>query len=204
MKLVWKWFLQGIALVAPIALTIALLLWLGSWSEKTFGSMIKAVLPPSWYFEGLGLISGIVLILGIGLAANLFLVRRLVGLVESVLERIPLVTSLFQAFKDVARLFSQDPDRQLGQVVAVDLGGMRLVGFVMQKEALLPGEFDDPEPRVAVYLAMSYQIGGFTVHVPRSRITPLDVPADRAMRAVLTGGALQDPEPEQDSPAEQR
>ena len=191
MKLVWKWFLQGIALVAPIALTIALLLWLGSWSEKTFGSMIKAVLPPSWYFDGLGLISGIVVILGIGLAANLFLVRRLVDLVESILERIPLVTSLFQAFKDVARLFSQDPDRQLGQVVAVDLGGMRLVGFVMQKEALLPGEFDDTEPRVAVYLAMSYQIGGFTVHVPRSRITPLDVPADRAMRAVLTGGALQ-------------
>ena len=204
MKLVWKWFLQGIALVAPIALTIALLLWLGSWSEKTFGSMIKAVLPPSWYFDGLGLISGIVVILGIGLAANLFLVRRLVDLVESILERIPLVTSLFQAFKDVARLFSQDPDRQLGQVVAVDLGGMRLVGFVMQKEALLPGEFDDPEPRVAVYLAMSYQIGGFTVHVPRSRITPLDVPADRAMRAVLTGGSLQDPEPEQGPPAEER
>jgi len=204
MKLVWKWFLQGIALVAPIALTIALLLWLGSWSEKTFGSMIKAVLPSNWYFEGLGLISGILLILGIGLAANLFLVRRLVGLVESILERIPLVTSLFQAFKDVARLFSQDPDRQLGQVVAVDLGGMRLVGFVMQKEALLPGEFDDHEPRVAVYLAMSYQIGGFTVHVPRSRITPLDVPADRAMRAVLTGGALQDPEPEQGPPAEER
>jgi uncharacterized membrane protein len=204
MKLVWKWFLQGIALVAPIALTIALLLWLGSWSEKTFGSMIKAVLPPSWYFDGLGLISGIVVILGIGLAANLFLVRRLVDLVESILERIPLVTSLFQAFKDVARLFSQDPDRQLGQVVAVDLGGMRLVGFVMQKEALLPGEFDDTEPRVAVYLAMSYQIGGFTVHVPRSRITPLDVPADRAMRAVLTGGALQDPEPEQGPPAEER
>ena len=204
MKLVWKWFLQGIALVAPIALTIALLLWLGSWSEKTFGSMIKAVLPPNWYFEGLGLISGILLILGTGLTANLFLVRRLVGLVESILERIPLVTSLFQAFKDVARLFSQDPDRQLGQVVAVDLGGMRLVGFVMQKEALLPGEFDDTEPRVAVYLAMSYQIGGFTVHVPRSRITPLDVPADRAMRAVLTGGALQDPEPERGPPAGER
>jgi uncharacterized membrane protein len=201
MKLVWKWFLQGIALVAPIALTIALLLWLGSWTEKTFGGMIRALLPPGWYFEGLGLLSGIVLILGIGLAANLFLVRRLVSLVESVLERIPLVTSLFQAFKDVARLFSQDPDRQLGQVVAVDIGDMRLVGFVMQQEALLPGEFDEQETRVAVYLAMSYQIGGFTVHVPRSRITPLDVPADRAMRAVLTGGSLLDPEPDPQTPA---
>ncbi len=188
---VWKWFLQGIALVAPVALTIAFLVWLGTWSENTFGGLIRSLLPDGWYFKGLGLLSGIVITLAVGLAANLFLVRWLVRLVESILERIPLVTSLFQAFKDVARLFSQDVDQQLGQVVAVDIGSMRLVGFVMQKDAHLPGRFDAAdEPRVAVYLAMSYQLGGFTVHVPKSSITPLDVPADQAMRAVLTGGSL--------------
>ena len=73
--------------------------------------------------------------LGVGLAANLFLVRWVVRLTESILERIPLVTSLFQAFKDIARLFSQDVDQQLGKVVAVDVNDMRLVGFVMQQDA---------------------------------------------------------------------
>lgn len=191
---IWKWFLHGIALIAPVALTLALLVWLGTWSERTFGGLIRSALPDGWYFEGLGLLGGILVTLGVGLAANLFLVRWVVGMVESVLERIPLVTSLYQAFKDIARLFSQDADRQLGQVVAVDLGDMRLVGFVTQQEARLPGVFDDGEPRVAVYVAMSYQLGGFTVHVPRSRLTPLDVSADRAMRAVLTGGSLLDAE----------
>jgi uncharacterized membrane protein len=76
-----------------------------------------------------------VLTLGVGLAANLFLVRWVVRLTESILERIPLVTSLFQAFKDIARLFSQDVDQRLGQVVAVDVNDMRLVGFVMQQDA---------------------------------------------------------------------
>jgi uncharacterized membrane protein len=189
---IWRWFLQGIALIAPVALTIALLVWLGTWSENTFGGLIKSLLPDGWYFKGLGLLSGIFVTLGVGLAANLFLVRWAVRLAESILERIPLVTSLFQAFKDIARLFSQDVDQQLGQVVAVDIGGMRLVGFVMQQDAQLPGSFgEDDEPRVAVYLAMSYQLGGFTVHVPKSHVTPLDVPADQAMRAVLTGGSLQ-------------
>ena len=62
----------------------------------------------------------------------------------------------------------------------------------MQQDAQLPGSFDDDDgPRVAVYLAMSYQLGGFTVHVPKSRVTPLDATADQAMRAVLTGGSLQ-------------
>lgn len=189
---IWRWFLQGIALIAPVALTITLLVWLGTWSENTFGGLIKTLLPAGWYFKGLGLLSGIVVTLGVGLAANLFLVRWVVQLAESILERIPLVTSLFQAFKDIARLFSQDADQQLGQVVAVDIGTLRLVGFVMQKDAKLPGSFDeDDESRVAVYLAMSYQLGGFTVHVPKSSVTPLDVPADQAMRAVLTGGSLQ-------------
>ena len=73
--------------------------------------------------------------LGVGLAANRFLVRWVVRLAESILERIPLVTSLFQAFKDIARLFSQDVDQRLGQVVAVDVNDMRLVGFVMQQDA---------------------------------------------------------------------
>lgn len=192
MSKIWRWFLQGVALIAPVALTIALLVWLGTWSENTFGGLIKTLLPAGWYFKGLGLLSGIVVTLGVGLAANLFLVRWVVQLAESILERIPLVTSLFQAFKDIARLFSQNADQQLGQVVAVDIGTLRLVGFVMQKDAKLPGSFDeDDESRVAVYLAMSYQLGGFTVHVPKSSVTPLDVPADQAMRAVLTGGSLQ-------------
>jgi uncharacterized membrane protein len=132
-----------------------------------------------------------VLTLGVRLAANLFLVRWLVSLTESILERIPLVTSLFQAFKDIARQFSQDVDQQLGQVVAVDINGMHPVGFVMQQDAQLPSNFDDDEALVAVYLAMRYQLGGFTVHVPRSRVTLLDVPANQAMRAVLTGGSVQ-------------
>ena len=191
MKQLWKWFLQGIALVAPVALTIALLVWLVSWAEKTFGPMVYALLPDGWYFRGLGLITAILVTLGVGLAANFFIVRRLVNLTEAALNRIPLVTSLYQALKDVARLFSRDQDEQLGQVVAVDIGDMRLVGFVTQSKAQLPGEFDDEENRVAVYLAMSYQLGGFTVYVPRHRVTPLNISADQAMRAVLTGGSLE-------------
>lgn len=189
---IWKWFLQGMALVAPVALTIALLVWLGAWSEKAVGGLIKLVLPADWYFRGLGLLTAIVATLAVGLLANVILVRWLVRLLEAVLERIPLVALLFQAFKDIARFFSRDVDEQLGQVVAVDFGEVRLVGFVMQEDARLPGDFADADTdRIAVYVAMSYQLGGFTVHVPKERVTPLNVPADRALRAVLTGGSLE-------------
>jgi uncharacterized membrane protein len=189
-KRIWTWFLQGIALIAPVALTIALLVWLGTLAERSVGGLIQSLLPVDWYFRGLGLLVGILATLAIGLTANLFLVRWAVGTIERMLDRIPLVKSLVQAFKDIARLLSSDMGDQLGQVVAVELGGVRLVGFVMQQNARLPGDFPDDQDRVAVYLAMSYQLGGYTVHVERNRVTPLDVPVDQAMRAVLTGGSL--------------
>lgn len=197
MKQLWKWFLQGIVLIAPVALTITLVVWLVTWSEHTLGPMITALLPEGWYFRGLGLATAIAVTAAVGLAANLFLVRWLVNKVEALLHSIPIVTTLFQALKDVTRLFSKNEDEALGQVVAVDIGDIRLVGFVTQSDALLPGKFEnaDEEPRIAVYLAMSYQLGGYTVYVPRSSVTPLDIPGDQAMRAVLTGGALEKRKP---------
>jgi uncharacterized membrane protein len=41
---------------------------------------------------------------------------------------------------------------------------------------------------VAVYLPMSYQIGGYTLYLPGSSIEPLDMPVEDAMRLILTAG----------------
>jgi uncharacterized membrane protein len=41
---------------------------------------------------------------------------------------------------------------------------------------------------VAVYFPMSYQIGGYTLLLPREQLEPLDLPVEAAMRLVLTGG----------------
>jgi uncharacterized membrane protein len=38
-----------------------------------------------------------------------------------------------------------------------------------------------------VYMPMSYQIGGYTLFLPRRCLTPLDMPFEQAMRLVLTG-----------------
>jgi uncharacterized membrane protein len=35
---------------------------------------------------------------------------------------------------------------------------------------------------------MSYQIGGYTMYVPRHQIEPIDLSVEAAMRIVLTGG----------------
>ena len=62
-----------------------------------------------------------------------------------------------------------------------------LIGFVTDES---PSGLAEPgdEPRVAVYLPLSYQIGGFTMLLPRSRLTARDIGVEEAMRLVLTAG----------------
>lgn len=191
-------FLQGIALLAPLALTLALIVWVGHSVEAVVGAALKQLLPEGWYIPGLGLVVGAVLTLAAGLLANIFLVRWLLNALERLMDRIPLVKSLFQGLKDVARFFQQGGDEEMGRPVSVALpmgdGDIRLVGFVMQDQARLPSAGEsggqDAGERVAVYLPMSYQMGGYTLYLDRARVTPLDVTPEEALRAVLTGGSF--------------
>jgi uncharacterized membrane protein len=76
------------------------------------------------------------------------------------------------------------------QVVSVQYPGtqMRLLGFITRSDfSDLPQGVANADD-VAVYLPMSYQVGGYTVVVPRSQITPVNMARDEAMRFVLTAG----------------
>ena len=47
------------------------------------------------------------------------------------------------------------------------------------------------EDTVAVYLPMSYQIGGYTVYISKSRLKAVDIPREQAMRLAVTAGIQQ-------------
>ena len=42
--------------------------------------------------------------------------------------------------------------------------------------------------RCAVYLPMSYQMGGYTLYLPRSMLTPIDMSVEDALRFAITAG----------------
>ena len=66
-------------------------------------------------------------------------------------------------------------------------GNMRLLGFVTRADfSHAPGIARADE--VAVYLPMSYQVGGYTVLVPRSACTPVDMSREEALKFILTAG----------------
>ena len=137
----------------------------------------------------MGLVAGIVLLFFIGLAVNAFIIRQLIWLVEKLLERIPLVKSIYGSLHDFMDYFAAGKSRGgLKQVVMVSMGQARLIGFMTRDRITdLPGvNTQNGDEIVAVYLPFSYQIGGYTLYLPRSQVTLVDMSMEEAMRRVLT------------------
>lgn len=187
---------RGLAAMLPAILTIYILFWLVRSAETVLGGILKLLLPTGWYIPGMGLLAGIVATFLFGLALNAFLVRRLLALSERLADKIPVIKTLYGSLKDFIGFFANQRDSQFSQVVSIELefGGkpMRLIGFVTRSDfSSLPAGIAE-EGEVAVYLPLSYQIGGHTVIVPRSAVKPINISTHRAMGFVVTGGMTAD------------
>lgn len=196
MKRLGNIMFQGLVAMLPAILTIYILFWLISSAETVLGGMLEVLLPIGWYIPGMGLLAGLVVTFLFGLALNAFLVRRLLDLGERLADHIPLIKTLYGSLKDFIGFFANQRDSQFSQVVTIELefGGkpMRMIGFVTRSDfSSLPAGIGE-EGEVAVYLPLSYQIGGYTVIVPRSSVKPVNMSPHRAMGFVVTGGMTTD------------
>jgi uncharacterized membrane protein len=176
--------LQGIGTLLPLGLTLYALYWLISTLEQLASQLL---IPQTAYFPGLGLLAALAILFGTGLLMNLYGVRYLVDMGDRMVQKIPLAKSVYAAIQDIVSVFSLSKKNDLQSVVSVDMGnGISQIGFVTGAatgQRLFPGT-----DKVGVYLPMSYQIGGFTLYMDRSRLTPLDLGIEEAMRIALTGG----------------
>jgi len=182
-------FLKGLAAVLPVALTLYLLLWLGTTAESILGEWLRLAIPEHRYWPGLGLIVGVLFVFFVGLLVNAYVVRRVIRYGESLLERIPVVKTIYGAFKDVTRFLPEGgKNRDLKRVVVWQWGAAHVLGFVTEDHVDSRSLGMGDQDVVAVYFPMSYQIGGYTLYLPRSELRKTDLSVQEAMRLVLLGG----------------
>ena len=182
-------FLTGLAVVLPAAVTVWIVWWVGAAFETFLGGMYSALISEHYYFPGVGILLGVALTLVVGLMAKALLFRSLFDWWNGLLNRIPLVKTIYGAIGDFMRLVSGEAGEHFNRVVIVefDQPAMKLMGFVTREDlSRFPELGDDTE--VAVYFPMSYQVGGYTLFLPRSRLQPVNMSMEDAMRFVLTAG----------------
>jgi uncharacterized membrane protein len=187
-----KSLLTGLVTVLPAVATATVLIWLATSAERIAGYGLRLLLPDGTYVPGMGVAVGLVTVFLVGLFMNLWIVRRIFEWGEGLLFRLPLVRSVYGAFRELLQFVSRPEDarRRGRQVVMVEIGdtGLECMGLITRDDFRDLPEGVGSEDRVAVYLPMSYQIGGHTVTVPRTRVRVLDMGLDQAMRFALTAG----------------
>jgi uncharacterized membrane protein len=181
MKRLVKYFLKGLVIFVPIALTVFLLIWAFTSLDGIFRKHISEDFPP-----GLGILLTIVLIVLIGFVASNFLGKRCFALVEKVFTGLPLVKLLYSAVKDMIEAFAGEKKSFDKPVLASISPGSaaKVVGFVTRESLENLGLLD----YVAVYVPQSYNFAGNVLLFPKAAIQPLNIESSQAMAFIVSGG----------------
>lgn len=187
MKRLSQYFLRGLITLLPVGLTIYLLYALVVWSESIAMQFIRPIVG-NFYIPGMGLLLATGMIMLAGFLISRDATARLLDWVELPLTNTPVVKSVYNSLKSFADYFSPQSRSESPQlVVALRMPDypVEMVGLVTRNHMQgLPSGFL-PGDRVAVYLPMSYMIGGYTMFVPREWVTPINMSVEEAMRSSL-------------------
>jgi len=191
MKTLTSLLVKGLSAILPVSVVVFFIYWIGATAEHALGGLLKAVLPERIYLPGMGLLAGLVLAIGIGLLLNLWLFQRMVDMVEGWLARVPLVKTVLGGIKDLMAFLAKGNKINAGKkyVVKVDLGNdIHLLGIMTRQDLGGTGLEPMGAGHCAVYVPISYQLGGYTIYLPRSRLTPINMSVEDALRFAMTAG----------------
>jgi uncharacterized membrane protein len=187
-------FLVGLAAVVPIWVTVLVVSWLAGFVEATLGRVVSLALPQEWYWPGTGVLVGLVLILAIGWLLDRGPLRAAFEALDRGVEHVPAVRSIYGTARDLMLYLvgskSNGRKQSFSKVAVVKVGDgkTKLVGLVTREDMTdLSGGLGLKET-VMVYLPMSYQLGGYTIIVPRSAIELVDMSVEDAIRLTMTAG----------------
>ncbi|MEN9697394.1 MAG: hypothetical protein RLZ56_815 [Bacteroidota bacterium] len=188
-------FFQGVVLLAPIGVTIWVVVSLFNWVDNFLPNLLNTLFPVQFAavngqipkVTGLGFVVAIALVLVVGWLSSLFFVERLVSIFDKVLEKTPGVKIIYSSVKDFLEAFAGNKKKFDEPVlVNVDSADVWRIGFITQDNTAHFGMNE----YLTVYVPHSYAISGITYIVPTARVKklPKGISAAEAMKYVVSGG----------------
>ena len=194
-KKAFKYFLQGLIILAPIAITIYAVTALFNFIDSILPDLIEKIFPhllgtdasgrPT-KIPGLGFIVVTLVVILVGWISSSFIVSRLVELFDNILERTPGIKLLYTTVKDFFEAFAGNKRRfNKAALVSIESPDVWQIGFITQEDL---NEFGLQE-HVAVYIPQSYAFTGRLYFVKQNRVRLLpDINAVDAMKFAISGG----------------
>jgi uncharacterized membrane protein len=190
------YFLTGVIVTAPIAITIYLVWLFVSFLDDQVGSLLPTQYNPETYLPfsvpGLGLLIMLVFLTLVGMVAAGFAGRTLVRLGERLLSRMPVVRSVYSTLKQIFETVLAQSSRSFREVVLVEYPrrGLGAIGFVTGPTG---GEIQarSDEELVNVFLPTTPNpTSGFLLFVPKKDLIHLNMSIEEGIKLVISGGLV--------------
>jgi uncharacterized membrane protein len=186
-----QYFLQGLLVIAPVAVTIYAVYSIVSFIDNQVPIFTARDESGQVYVRnyGLGFLAVIVGIIVIGYLSSFFIQNRVFNLFDSVLKRTPGIRFIYSTTKEFFEAFAGEKKKFNKPVLAnIDDNDVWRVGFITQEEAKDFGFTD----YVAVYIPMSYSIAGNVYILPKARVRRVtNINATDAMKFAISGGVTE-------------
>lgn len=181
-------FLKGLLTLLPIAVSIYIIYAGFSILENLLGSLLRSLLPEHVYIPGFGFVLTLILIFLFGFMLNNLISVSFWSQIEKRLTEVPLIKAVYSPLRDLMNLFTKG-HKDLQRVVLAEVSpGVKVMGLVTrEKFSDIPRTPSELDSRVAVYVPLSYALGGITVIVEKSKLTQIDIPVEKALSLAVTG-----------------
>ncbi len=176
-----RFFIQGLIILAPIAITGYLLYWL---FDK-----VDSILRPYVNIPGLGFAIIIVFVILVGWVSSSFLLGSFISIFDHWIERTPGIKFIYTSTKDFFEAFA-GKKRKFNQAVLANVfsNDVWIVGFLTDEEM---HKFDMGSDKVAVYVPQAYNFAGQLYILPREKVRRIEhITAGEAMKYAVTGGVV--------------
>ncbi len=197
-KRLFRFFIQGLLIIAPIAITI--------WAIITAFNFVDSLLPnllnkisPSLVGEdekgnvkkipGIGFVITIVLVIGVGWFSHNFIMSSFIRFFDQWMTRTPVIKFLYTSTKDFFEAFAGDK-RKFNQAVLANVfaENVWIVGFLTDDEMQ---KFEFGANQVAVYVPQAYNFAGQLYILPRDKVRKIEkITSGEAMKYAVTGGVV--------------
>jgi uncharacterized membrane protein len=175
MKLIGRWFFNGLLFLVPIVASI----------YTVYAVFVKVDGLLGIPIPGAGFVITLGLITFIGFLAGNFLTRWLFRLTEKLFTKLPFVKVLYTSIKDLIGAFIGDKKRFDKPVLFKAPGsGAKVLGFITREDLAFLGQTD----HVAVYFPQSYNFAGNMLICPASEVEPISADSGDVMAFIVSGG----------------
>ncbi len=186
-------FLAGLVVLIPVILTLKVIIWFFKFVDDQLGFMFDRVL--GYHVSGLGFISAIAAVFVVGIVSTNVIGKRMIGVMDMFLLKIPVFKGIYTGLKQLANAFSPENTSSFKKFVIVEYPrqGAFAFGF-LTKECSVRSESGGEERCFrAVYIPTNNLYLGEVILFKENDVFYTDIPIEEGIKIILSGGIATPP-----------